>query len=117
MYDNHNYPVGADTTDAPWNKDSCGVLETEGIVTFNVTIDATIRSNEYDCNGKYEGKNPVSDMVYSPYQMMEDLKSYINSELAVTTSNARQAELKEKLKELEFVEFDFCDADVNKFKF
>ncbi len=67
MYDNYNYPVGADTPSAPWNQEENPEREIE--VTISVTLSKTvkIKVSDYDVidSGKDEDGNYFEDIDYS----------------------------------------------------
>lgn len=55
MYDNYNYPVGADTPDAPWNQ------EETPIKSFNVLCSQTLSKEVKVKTNDYILENPVKD--------------------------------------------------------
>lgn len=67
MYDNYNYPLGADTKDAPWNQVDNPEREIE--VTVSVTLSKTvkIKVSDYEItdSGKDEDGNYFEDIDYS----------------------------------------------------
>lgn len=46
MYDNYNYPPGADTPNAPWNQVEPPEIEAEVYMSFTVERIATITTDE-----------------------------------------------------------------------
>lgn len=54
MYDNYNYPPGADSPDAPWNQED--ILEKEFEVTISQTLSksTTVSTNDYIPGGIYQ---------------------------------------------------------------
>lgn len=81
--DNYNYPMGSDTEDAPWNKDSNPEKEIE--VTVSVTLSKTVKisvddyvvEENADKDGKYldydfsncDLHKAVEDQVYLPQNL------------------------------------------------
>lgn len=67
MYDNYNYPVGADTPDAPWNQVDPPEKEIE--VTVSVTLSKTIKVkvSDYEIvdSGKDEDGEYFEEVDYS----------------------------------------------------
>ncbi len=56
MYDNYNYPAGADTPSAPWNQQEQSEKEFDVIVTPYLQTCVTITTSDY--NGYYEELDP-----------------------------------------------------------
>jgi len=62
MYDNYNYPAGADTPDAPWNQCDPEPKEVEVCVSYSVSRTFTISVTDYvaehweDCERGDEGE-------------------------------------------------------------
>ena len=67
MYDNYNYPLGADNPDAPWNQKENPEREIE--VTVSVTLSKTvkIKVSDYEItdSGKDEDGEYFEDIDYS----------------------------------------------------
>lgn len=65
--DNYNYPIGADTKDAPWNQVDNSEREIE--VTISVTLSKTVKIKVSDYtitdSGKDEDGNYFEDVDYS----------------------------------------------------
>lgn len=89
--DNYNYPVGADTKDAPWNQDDNPEREIEVTVSVSLSKTVRIKVSDYeitdsgkDEDGKYfedidysncDLKGAVEEQVYLPQeagQLIED---------------------------------------------
>lgn len=81
MYDNYNYPVGADNPNAPWNQEENPKREIE--VTVSVTLSKTIKIkvSDYDIvdSGNDENDNYFEEVDYSNC----DLKSAVQSQYAL----------------------------------
>lgn len=102
MYNNYDYPLGADTPLAPWNQvenceieRDCNVTET---ITRNVTLSTTDYITEDDWNDGF-GKCISADTSETDWR-----EEYINQEYTVL-------ELIDKLKE--YVEEDIKNAQSN----
>ena len=98
MYDNYNYPPGADTPDAPWNQPS----EPDPIVieaTVNTTLfknDVTVETSNYDVvhdddfgdasielnDGYSDVEKYYTEQHKSIIELLEELAKYIKGELA-----------------------------------
>lgn len=81
MYDNYNYPLGADNPDAPWNQKENPKREIE--VTVSVTLSKTIKVkvSDYDIinSGKDEDGEYFEEVDYSNC----DLKSAVEEQIVL----------------------------------
>ena len=81
MYDNYNYPLGADNPDAPWNQKENPEREIE--VTVSVTLSKTIKVkvSDYDIinSGKDEDGEYFEEVDYSNC----DLKSAVEKQIVL----------------------------------
>lgn len=81
MYDNYNYPLGADNPDAPWNQEENPEREIE--VTVSVTLSKTIKVkvSDYDIInfGKDEDGEYFEDIDYSNC----DLKGAVEKQIVL----------------------------------
>lgn len=81
MYDNYNYPLGADNPDAPWNQEENPEREIE--VTVSVTLSKTIKVkvSDYDIidSGKDEDGEYFEDIDYSNC----DLKGAVEEQIVL----------------------------------
>ena len=81
MYDNYNYPLGADNPDAPWNQEENPKREIE--VTVSVTLSKTIKVkvSDYDIinSGKDEDGEYFEDIDYSNC----DLKGAVEKQIVL----------------------------------
>lgn len=81
MYDNYNYPLGADNPDAPWNQEENPEREIE--VTVSVTLSKTIKVkvSDYDIinSGKDEDGEYFEEVDYSNC----DLKSAVEGQIVL----------------------------------
>lgn len=104
MYDNYNYPEGADTPDAPWNQESQEYKRIKVTVSITLSKDLEIDVNDYtidkdeflkcdridfsDCDLKTAVKTQhiLPDEVYKYVDrdyLKEELKNWIVDDLEV----------------------------------
>ena len=93
MYDNYNYPPGADTPDAPWNE--VEVPEREFDVTISMSLSRTVQcyTNKYIPEVDEENGHLYVDTSDTPWsevygdnhktipELLEELKKYIQKDL------------------------------------
>ena len=93
MYDNYNYPPGADTPDAPWNEPI--VPEREFDVTISMSLSRTVQcyTNKYIPEVDEENGHLYVDTSDTPWgevygdnhktipELLEELKKYIQKDL------------------------------------
>lgn len=110
MYDNYNYPPGADTPDAPWNE--VEMPECDFTIRASVTLEreCTITTNEvyrdeddYELCADADVECAFGEQYTSIPDLLAELVKYIDGELASglipgQLSNERRREL-EKMKE------------------
>ena len=100
MYDNYNYPMGADTPDAPWNEveppeldfnvEAIVSLSRSAVVTTNVVYndEDTLRiCEDYGAIGAYK------DNYATIPQLLDELVKYIDGELLGDITTDRKYEL------------------------
>lgn len=79
MYDNYNYPLGADNPDAPWNQEENPEREIE--VTVSVTLSKTIKVkvSDYEItdSGKDEDGEYFEDIDYSNCNLKDAVEEQI----------------------------------------
>lgn len=105
MYDNYNYPMGADTPDAPWNQvDPQEVdFDVEAIVNLSRTAKVTTDC-VYNDDGTYRicedvGESGAYKQNYASIpELMDELVKYIDGELQGDVSMCRRWEL-QRLKD------------------
>lgn len=69
MYNNWDYPMGADTPDAPWNEVDPPEKPFSVTVSCSISKDVSVTSTEYDYDDKLEC--PWNDYVASEYTPSE----------------------------------------------
>lgn len=76
MYNNWDYPAGADTPDAPWNQEDYPDRDFDVAVSYSISKDATVSTNKYD-GGEYdeEGYWCAGDLENPCEAYEEDYKS------------------------------------------
>lgn len=67
--DNYNYPMGADTKDAPWNQEDPPEKSFDVTVSCSLSKDTNITSTDYDYDN--ELNNPWGDYTTSEYTPSE----------------------------------------------
>lgn len=83
--DNYNYPVGSDTSDAPWNQVDQPEMEIEVLVSVTLSKTVKVRVNDYKITD-YEGngdadfsecdlKGAVESQIFLPQEAYEFVTS------------------------------------------
>jgi hypothetical protein len=122
MYDNYNYPAGADTPDAPWNEREVPEIGLKAEITVLLKkSDVKVFTSNYnfDEDGKIELNDCYSDIeeyyekqCNSIPKLLGELAKYINGELAVgNISRSRRQELKAMLEDCEGWEATDIEAE------
>ncbi len=79
--DNYNYPIGADTSEAPWNQVDLPEKEIEVLVSVTLSKTVKVRVDDYkiaDC-GKDEDGDYFEDINYSEC----DLKGAVENQIVL----------------------------------
>ncbi len=111
MYDNYNYPAGANTPSAPWNEKEMPPIEVSVDIGIALSRKAVVETTNYDvCDTDDHGGYDVelldnySDLEglynnqhYSIPYLLGELAKYINGELQGDISGLRRQELREIL--------------------
>jgi asparagine synthetase B (glutamine-hydrolysing) len=110
MYDNYNYPMGADTPDAPWNQHEPDPIEVSIGVTVTLTHETTVETTNY-ANGEdgdelFDGYGELNVLYGEQHmtipQLLDELKKYIKGELAgANVTYQRKQELMDLLLDCE----------------
>lgn len=79
MYDNYNYPVGADNAEAPWNQADNPEREIEVLVSVTLSKTVKIKVSDYEIvdSGKDEDGEYFEDIDYSNC----DLKNAVENQV------------------------------------
>lgn len=102
MYNNHDYPLGADTSLAPWNQVENSEIERDCNVTETITREVTLSTTDYiaedDWNDEF-GKCISADtsetdwsreydrQEYTALELISKLKSYVEEDIRNTAPN------------------------------
>ena len=79
MYDNYNYPVGADNAEAPWNEDIKESQEVE--VTVSITLSKTVKVKVDDYRVALEERDEEGEL-YQVYDFYDcDLKGAVKDQV------------------------------------
>ena len=124
MYDNYNYPPGADTPDAPWNQpadpdpidvvcDTCVTLRKSILVTTN---NYDVEGDETGCDitlldGYKELEQHVKEQHTSLTAMLNELAKYIKGELAGGVTGQRKWDLQQMLEDCQGWEEDYFEIE------
>lgn len=114
MYDNYNYPLGADNSSAPWNEKENEPKEFQ--CTVSVTLEKTMKI-ETSCYNEYWEKDDDGTPIHeidtddvdwndeykenhiTLIEMLEELEGYVRQDLSMTGANTKKGRhLKELLK-------------------
>lgn len=106
MYDNYNYPPGADTPDAPWNQSEPEPVNVEVEVTTlvknHLLVSTTDYENEEDdikliCDYK-DMEKAVKEQCHLVPELMDLLTEYVKAELDTDITVHRKWYLEEVLE-------------------
>jgi hypothetical protein len=93
MYDNYNYPMGADTPDAPWNEPVVPEKDFPVVVSQTLSKDAVVTTNDYnpsydDETGEIEidtfdthWTDAYNNQHYTPLELLKLFKTFLEDEL------------------------------------
>ena len=105
MYDNYNYPPGADTPDAPWNQIDTPEIEKECSATVVLNKDTLVTTDKVYWDGEdwvlcedVSLRDVFNDNYTDIPTMLAELVKYIDGELEGKPSHQRRWEL-QKMKE------------------
>ena len=93
--DNYNYPMGADTPDAPWNQEITEMEKYDVEVNYTLTKNMTVSAFSEEDEDMFAGIQGAS---HSPLQLIAILKVYVEKDLKANPSDKRKQKL---LKECE----------------
>ena len=117
MYDNYNYPIGADTPDAPWNQSDPEPIEVEVTISQSLSRSTTIEVHDYTIKEwedteyiKEEGisrtrkgidydfsdsdlKEAYEIQEYTIPELLEYLKSYLINDIAQCVEGSSRKKL------------------------
>ena len=115
MYDNYNYPPGADTPDAPWNQVENEPIDVNVVAEVTLVHNTKVSTTNYNAYTDEEGYH--DEELYDGYQeieeyykeqhksipdLLDELAKYIKGELAGgDLSHQRRQELELMLEDCE----------------
>lgn len=123
MYDNYNYPPGADNERAPWNEVEIPEREFDVKVEYSLSKKTSIESNNYYIDESPDGSYIETDINWSetyneqhesPLQLISLFKKKLEEELTKTTNRCGQIELEHLIEECSGWVEDYYDAYENK---
>ena len=98
MYNNYDYPVGADNENAPWNQHDVPEQDFEISICQVLSKDVTVTTDNYIPVEEYEPQNGIHDMYpdtsdtdwkevycedhFTPLQLINLFKRYLEDELS-----------------------------------
>ena len=125
MYDNYNYPPGADTPDAPWNQVENEPIDVDVVSEVTLVHNTKVSTTNYNAYTDEEGYH--DEELYDGYQeieeyykeqhksipdLLDELAKYINGELAGgNLSHRRRQELELMLEDCEGWEVDNIEIE------
>lgn len=129
MYDNYNYPAGADTPDAPWNETAIKPVSINVDVSITLNRLTTVSTSGYIPTVDEEDGMPGHELFYtyqdierhfkaqhkSIHDLLTELARYIKGELTGDISHERRRELEAmladcegwKVKHIEINDYDY----------
>lgn len=125
MYDNYNYPPGADTPDAPWNQVENEPIDVDVVAEVTLVHNTKVSTTNYNAYTDEEGYH--DEELYDGYQdiekyykeqhksipdLLDELAKYIKGELAGgNLSHRRRQELELMLEDCEDWEIDNIEIE------
>ena len=124
MYDNYNYPMGADTPSAPWNQVETPERDFEAVGVFTLTGTAKITSNNYyideSPDGSYLDTSDIDwheefiSQAYTPMDLINKYKEELLEKKKTLTKRSEIWEVEALIKACESYEqedVDFYEMD------
>ncbi len=102
MYNNYDYPLGADTPSAPWNQVENPEIERYCEVTESITRNVTLSTTDYVSDEDWDDKigkcisadtsetdwsREYDSQEYTALELIAKLKSYVEEDLNNTSPN------------------------------
>lgn len=121
MYDNYNYPPGADTPSAPWNQIEPDPIEIDAEVTVLLKGTIRVEADIYEDDGSFKSianykivEDACKDQCNTIPELLDELAKYINGELTGgNLSNHRRQELETMLEDCQG--WQMVDMEVDEF--
>ena len=121
MYDNYNYPPGADTPDAPWNRQDIPEINVDCDMTVVLVKSAVpVVTDQYtkDESGYTEITDGGLDLIkrykqqhFSITDMLSELKQYITDEISTDIPASRRQRLTDMLDDCQNWQIEDVDVD------
>lgn len=121
MYDNYNYPLGADTPDAPWNRQDVPEINVDCDMTVILVKSAVpVVTDQYtkDESGYTEITDGGLDLIkrykqqhFSITDMLSELKQYITDEISTDIPASRRQRLTDMLDDCQNWQIEDVDVD------
>lgn len=121
MYDNYNYPLGADTPDAPWNRQDVPEINVDCDMTVVLVKSAVpVVTDQYtkDESGYTEITDGGLDLIkrykqqhFSITDMLSELKQYITDEISTDIPASRRQRLTDMLDDCQNWQIEDVDVD------
>ena len=121
MYDNYNYPPGADTPDAPWNRQDVPEINVDCDMTVILVKPAVpVVTDQYtkDESGYTEITDGGLDLIkrykqqhFSITDMLSELKQYITDEISTDIPASRRQRLTDMLDDCQNWQIEDVDVD------
>lgn len=121
MYDNYNYPPGADTPDAPWNRQDVPEINVDCDMTVILVKSAVpVVTDQYtkDESGYTEITDGGLDLIkrykqqhFSITDMLSELKQYITDEISTDIPASRRQRLTDMLDDCQNWQIEDVDVD------
>ena len=121
MYDNYNYPPGADTPDAPWNRQDIPEINVDCDMTVILVKPAVpVVTDQYtkDESGYTEITDGGLDLIkrykqqhFSITDMLSELKQYITDEISTDIPASRRQRLTDMLDDCQNWQIEDVDVD------
>lgn len=103
MYDNYNYPAGADTPDAPWNQPVIPEKDFDVEVTITLFKHETVTTDDYtpefdDEDGRTYSNTENTDWgkaykdsgCFTIPELLNELKTYVEADMQTCLPNSRR---------------------------
>lgn len=121
MYDNYNYPPGADNSDAPWNRQDVPEINVDCDMTvILVKPSVPVVTDQYtkDESGYTEITDGGLDLIkrykqqhFSITDMLSELKQYITDEISTDIPASRRQRLTDMLDDCQNWQIEDVDVD------
>lgn len=121
MYDNYNYPPGADNSDAPWNRQDVPEINVDCDMTVILVKSAVpVVTDQYtkDESGYTEITDGGLDLIkrykqqhFSITDMLSELKQYITDEISTDIPASRRQRLTDMLDDCQNWQIEGVDVD------